>query len=254
MIKECEICNTNNPLKRKKRIKTSPVNVLKIVYADFVFINNRYVLVVIDGFSKYLWTFIGKDQSTEFVCDFLTWIQKQLACNIQILRVDNFKSFISPKLTQHFPEMKVKTTLPNKHTLNGLAERVIKTIRHLLKKEEACFRRRNNFERRMEIVTKNYNGTKHSSTGEKPKDLIFAFSTTGESYDPEDVVLRKLKLETLQFVNNPVAFRNMKQGKPETDVGIFKKIAKNRELVEIQTKDKSIVKKPIRKIRPIKVP
>uniref|UniRef100_A0AAF5I4F9 Uncharacterized protein n=1 Tax=Strongyloides stercoralis TaxID=6248 RepID=A0AAF5I4F9_STRER len=134
--------------------------------------------------------------------------------------------------------MKVKTTLPNKHTLNGLAERVIKTIRHLLKKEEACFRRR----------------TKHSSTGEKPKDLIFAFSTTGESYDPEDVVLRKLKLETLQFVNNPVAFRNMKQGKPETDVGIFKKIAKNRELVEIQTKDKSIVKKPIRKIRPIKVP
>uniref|UniRef100_A0A0K0EPP4 RNA-directed DNA polymerase n=1 Tax=Strongyloides stercoralis TaxID=6248 RepID=A0A0K0EPP4_STRER len=35
LIKECEICNQNNPLKRKKKVRTMPNTVLKIVYGDF---------------------------------------------------------------------------------------------------------------------------------------------------------------------------------------------------------------------------
>uniref|UniRef100_A0A0K0ELQ0 Integrase catalytic domain-containing protein n=1 Tax=Strongyloides stercoralis TaxID=6248 RepID=A0A0K0ELQ0_STRER len=252
LIKECEICNQNNPLKRKKKVRTMPNTVLKIVYGDFALINDHYVLVIIDGFSRYLWTFVTKNQSTELVCQALQEIEKQLDLHIQILRVDNFKSFTSPKIAQKFPLMKIEYTIPNEHTTNGVAERCIRTLRLMLKKEESTFRGRNNFERRVEIVTRNYNKSKHGSTGEKPRDLIFAFAQQGESFDPEDVKLRNLKVETLKLINNPVAFRQMRQGKPEVAVGILKDVNMKNDTVDIKASDKALVKRSVLKIRPMK--
>uniref|UniRef100_A0A0N5C5V0 Integrase catalytic domain-containing protein n=1 Tax=Strongyloides papillosus TaxID=174720 RepID=A0A0N5C5V0_STREA len=145
-------------------------------------------------------------------------------------------SFTSPQLIQEFPEIKFESTIPNEHTSNGVAERVIRTLRALLKKDESTFRGRNSFQRRVAVVTRNYNRTKHSSTGERPRDLIFAFST---------------HLETLQYVNNPVAYRIYKQGKPETAVGILQSVNENDDTVMIKSKENSMIKRPVLKIRPL---
>lgn len=53
-IKNCKICIQNNLLKKKKKLKTCPKTVFKIVYADLALIEDRYVLFLINGFSKYL--------------------------------------------------------------------------------------------------------------------------------------------------------------------------------------------------------
>ena len=100
-------------------------------------------------------------------------------------------------------------------------------------------------------MTRNYNRTKHSSTGERPRDLIFVFSTHGISRDPEDIKLKNLKLETLQYVNNPVAYRIYKQGKPETAVGILQSVNENDDTVMIKSKENSMIKRPVLKIRPL---
>uniref|UniRef100_A0A0N5BC97 Integrase catalytic domain-containing protein n=1 Tax=Strongyloides papillosus TaxID=174720 RepID=A0A0N5BC97_STREA len=253
LIKECPICNQNNPLKRKKKLRTTPTTVLKILYLDFALLENHYVLVMIDGFSKYLWTVVTESQSTNIVITALHSIQNQLDCPIITIRADNFKSFTSPQLIQEFPEIKFESTIPNEHTSNGVAERVIRTLRALLKKDESTFRGRNSFQRRVAVVTRNYNRTKHSSTGERPRDLIFAFSTHGISRDPEDIKLKNLKLETLQYVNNPVAYRIYKQGKPETAVGILQSVNENDDTVMIKSKENSMIKRPVLKIRPLEI-
>uniref|UniRef100_A0A0N5BJI2 Integrase catalytic domain-containing protein n=1 Tax=Strongyloides papillosus TaxID=174720 RepID=A0A0N5BJI2_STREA len=198
-----------------------------------------------------LGTVVTETQSTNIVTTALHSIQNQLDCPINTIRADNFKSFTSPQLIQQFPEIKFESTIPNEHASNGVAERVIRTFRLLLKKDESTFRERNSFQRRVSVVTKNYNRTEHSGTDERPRDLIFAFSTHGISRDSEDIKLKNLKLETLQYVNNPVAYRIYKQGKPETAVGILQSVNENDDTVMIKSKEYSMIKRPVLKIRPL---
>uniref|UniRef100_A0A0K0FTA6 Uncharacterized protein n=1 Tax=Strongyloides venezuelensis TaxID=75913 RepID=A0A0K0FTA6_STRVS len=88
-------------------------------------------------------------------------------------------------------------TILNKHTSNSVAERIIKTRCLLLKKDESTLRRGNSFQRRVAIVTRNYNRIEHSSTDKRPRDLIFAFSIYSILRDSEDVKLKNLKIATL---------------------------------------------------------
>uniref|UniRef100_A0A0K0FEH3 Reverse transcriptase n=1 Tax=Strongyloides venezuelensis TaxID=75913 RepID=A0A0K0FEH3_STRVS len=78
--------------------------------------------------------------------------------------------------------------------MKDVAERIIKTRRLLLKKDESTLRRGNSFQRRVAIVTRNYNQIKHSSTDERPIDLIFVFSIHGILRDPNDVELKNPKI------------------------------------------------------------
>uniref|UniRef100_A0A0K0FTB0 Uncharacterized protein n=1 Tax=Strongyloides venezuelensis TaxID=75913 RepID=A0A0K0FTB0_STRVS len=110
-------------------------------------------------------------------------------------------------------------------------------------KDESTFRGGNSFKRRVAVVTRNYNRIKHSSTDERARDLIFAFSTHSTSRDSEDVNLNNLKIETLQYVNNPVAYRIYRQGKPETAVDILQSVNKNDDTVMIMLKKNSMIKR-----------
>uniref|UniRef100_A0A0K0EPP5 Integrase catalytic domain-containing protein n=1 Tax=Strongyloides stercoralis TaxID=6248 RepID=A0A0K0EPP5_STRER len=132
--------------------------------------------------------------------------------------------------------MKIEYTIPNEHTTNGVAERCIRTLRLMLKKEESTFRGR----------------SKHGSTGEKPRDLIFAFAQQGESFFyqiPEE--MGRIYI-TQRLINNPVAFRQMRQGKLEVAVGILKDVNMKNDTVDIKASDKALVKRSVLKIRPMK--
>uniref|UniRef100_A0A0K0F040 VWFA domain-containing protein n=1 Tax=Strongyloides venezuelensis TaxID=75913 RepID=A0A0K0F040_STRVS len=87
------------------------------------------------------------------------------------------------------------------------------------------------------------------STGERPRDLIFAFSTDGISRDPDDITLKNLKIETLQYVKNSLAYRIYKQGKLKTAVDILQSFYKNDDTVTIKSKENSIIKRVALKIR-----
>uniref|UniRef100_A0A0K0EVQ7 Reverse transcriptase n=1 Tax=Strongyloides venezuelensis TaxID=75913 RepID=A0A0K0EVQ7_STRVS len=81
--------------------------------------------------------------------------------------------------------------------MKDVAERAIRTRHLLLKKDESKFGEGNSFQRRVAIVTRNYNRIEHSSTDKRPRDLIFAFSIHSILRDSEDVKLKNLKIATL---------------------------------------------------------
>uniref|UniRef100_A0A0K0FIL3 Integrase catalytic domain-containing protein n=1 Tax=Strongyloides venezuelensis TaxID=75913 RepID=A0A0K0FIL3_STRVS len=128
-------------------------------------------------------------------------------------------------------------TIPNKHTSNGVAERAIRTRRLLLKKYESTFREKYSFQRRV--------------TGERPRDLIFVFSIHSTSRDSEDMTLKNLKIETLQYINDPAAYKIYKQGKPETAISILQSVNENDGTVKIKSKKSLMIKKPVLKIKPL---
>ncbi|CEF60588.1 Integrase, catalytic core domain and Ribonuclease H-like domain-containing protein [Strongyloides ratti] len=190
-----------------------------------------------------------KEQSTELICAALKEIQKHLDHQIEVLRVDNFRSFTSSKILKQFPELKIETTILQEHTTNGVVERCIRSIRLWLSKEEEREKGRKSFERRLEVVTKHYNRSKHSSTGERPRDVIFAFSLNGEKMDEDEIRLRKLKMEIIQNVNNPVVYRKMNKGKPKNAMGILKSVNVEGDTVNIEEDNNHIIRRPILKIR-----
>jgi transposase InsO family protein len=94
--------------------------------------NKRYMLVFIDVYSRYVWTYFIKDRSSAIEClkDFHPLAERQSYYKLQTIRSDNAKEFIEGKFRTYCREMGInqQTTAPYSSASNGIVERVNRTI------------------------------------------------------------------------------------------------------------------------------
>ena len=139
---------------------------------DYKISNNkgfRYILIVIDNFSKYLWAIPLKNKYSQTITNEFSNIittSKRKPIKLESDRGSEFfnsifQNFLKSKKIHHY----------SRYTDKGpsIAERVIRTIRNLLKKP--VFEKGNaNWISELPSVVKKYNNTIHHSTKMKPID------------------------------------------------------------------------------------
>ena len=139
---------------------------------DYKISNNkgfRYIFVVIDNFSKYLWAMPLKNKYSQTITNEFSNIittSKHKPLKIESDRGSEFynsifQNFLKSKNIQHY----------SRYTDKGpsIAERVIRTIRNLLKKP-VFEKGRADWISELAYVVKKYNNTIHHSTKMKPID------------------------------------------------------------------------------------
>lgn len=130
----------------------------------------KYILVVIDCFSKFLWTMPLKSKNAQDVTRAMEHILKQSKRIPKKMVTDNGKEYYNASFQ----------ALMNKHNIHhystfsilkaSIAERVIRTIKEKLFR---LFTLNGNHKwiDLLEQVTTSYNNTKHHTIGLKPKDV-----------------------------------------------------------------------------------
>ena len=137
---------------------------------DYKISNNkgfRYIFIVIDNFSKYLWAIPLKNKYSQTITNEFSNIlstSKRKPLKIESDRGSEFynsffQKFLKSKNNQHY----------SRYTDKGprIAERVIRTLRNLLRKP--VFEKGNaDWLSELSSITKKYNNTNHSSTKMTP--------------------------------------------------------------------------------------
>ena len=124
----------------------------------------RYIFIIIDNFSKYLWAIpLENTHSQTITNDFpnILTTSKRKPLKIESDRGAEFCNsiFLKSKNIQHYSKYTDKSP--------SIAERVIRTIRNLLKKK--VFEKGNaDWLSELSSITKKYNNTIHTSTKLKP--------------------------------------------------------------------------------------
>ena len=86
----------------------------------------RYIVIFIDDFSRYIWVYFMKEKSEAFTKfnEFKEKIEGELNMNIQCLRTDNEREYLSSDFTMYIKKHKIRRqlTCPNTPQQNGVAE------------------------------------------------------------------------------------------------------------------------------------
>lgn len=133
-----------------------------------------YILVVIDCFSKFVFTQACDSTVTRRITNFLDKIFSIFG-HCTILTSDNGPQFIS----HHFAEYLRKRGIIHKRASlfnpqsNGVVERVNRNLQKLLEVDN--FHSLTDLQEMLNTYTMNYNATAHSTTGKAPGDLMFSF-------------------------------------------------------------------------------
>nr|GEZ64295.1 hypothetical protein [Tanacetum cinerariifolium] len=92
----------------------------------------KYILVIIDDYSRYTWTFFlrSKDETPEVLKDFLTMIQRNLQAPVITVRTDRGTEFMNKALNAFFKEEGIKhqTSTARTPEQNGIVERQNRTL------------------------------------------------------------------------------------------------------------------------------
>jgi hypothetical protein len=92
----------------------------------------RYLLVFIDAYSRYTWTFYIKNRSEAPRClkEFIALVERQSGYKIKNIRSDNAKEFTHGEFKEICTELGIvqQTSAPYSSASNGIAERVLRTI------------------------------------------------------------------------------------------------------------------------------
>ena len=127
----------------------------------------RYILVVIDNFSKFGWTIPLKNKYAQSITDAFSQIIKTSKRKPNLLETDDGKEYVN----KIFNEFSINNSIKrySRFTDKGavFAERFNRTLRNLLKKP--VFEKGNaNWISELPSVIKQYNNTIHSSTKMSP--------------------------------------------------------------------------------------
>ena len=123
----------------------------------------RYVLVVIDNFSKYGWTVALKNKSSQIIKDSIENILINWKRKPDLIETDKRKEFYNKIFQNFFNNSNIKHYPRNKSLGAVFAERLDKTLRSLLKKP--VFEKGDgNWIDVLPTITKQYNNRVHSST------------------------------------------------------------------------------------------
>nr|GEU36100.1 putative ribonuclease H-like domain-containing protein [Tanacetum cinerariifolium] len=92
----------------------------------------RYVLVVVDDYSRYTWVFFlhSKDEASEVIISFIKKTQVNLQLQVLRVRTDNGKEFKNKTLTKFFDEVGITQQFSDARTpqQNGVVERRNRTL------------------------------------------------------------------------------------------------------------------------------
>lgn len=158
----------------------------------------KYILAVIDTFSKYLWTVPIKNKTGKLVCDALrTIFEEKSPKNLQ---VDDGKEFWNQDVKKLCEKFNVNLYSTFSVIKCSMAERVIRTIKNKLYFE---FSLRGNFKwiDILDSITKNYNQSFHRTIHMRPIDV---------TRNNEQIILNnvystpKLYLDNIKFKVNDI--------------------------------------------------
>ena len=127
----------------------------------------RYILVVIDNFSKFGWTIPLKNKFSQSITDAFSEIIKSSNRKPNLLETDDGKEYVNKIFIEFLNNNKIKRY--SRYTDKGavFAERFNKTIRNLLKKP-VFEKGRADWLSELPSVVEKYNNTIHSSTKMTP--------------------------------------------------------------------------------------
>ena len=127
----------------------------------------RYILVVVDNYSKFGWTIPLKNKYAQSITDAFSQIIKTSRRKPNLLETDDGKEYVNKIFNEFLNKNKIK--IYSRYTDKGavFAERFNRTIRNLLKKP--VFKKgKADWISELPSVTKQYNNTIHHSTKMTP--------------------------------------------------------------------------------------
>nr|GFC02788.1 retrovirus-related Pol polyprotein from transposon TNT 1-94 [Tanacetum cinerariifolium] len=92
----------------------------------------RYVLVIIDDYSRYTWTYFlrSKDETPEVLIDFLRLVQRGLQAQVGVVRTDKGTEFLNQTLHAYFAAEGIQhqSSVARTPEQNGIVERWNRTL------------------------------------------------------------------------------------------------------------------------------
>nr|GFA78311.1 retrovirus-related Pol polyprotein from transposon TNT 1-94 [Tanacetum cinerariifolium] len=92
----------------------------------------RYVLVIVDDYSRYTWTYFlrSKDETPEVLIDFLRLVQRGLQAQVRVVRTDKGMEFLNQTLHAYFAAEGIQhqTFVARTPEQNGVVERRNRTL------------------------------------------------------------------------------------------------------------------------------
>nr|GEZ52001.1 hypothetical protein [Tanacetum cinerariifolium] len=92
----------------------------------------RYVLVIVDDYSRYTWTYFlrSKDETLEVLIDFLRFAQRGLQAQVRVVRTDKGSEFLNQTLHAYFAAEGIQhqTSVARTPEQNGVVERRNRTL------------------------------------------------------------------------------------------------------------------------------
>ena len=154
--------------------------------------NHRYVLVIIDNFSKYGWTVPLKNKNAQKIKDSFENILISSKIKPNLIESDRGKEFYNIIFQDFLNKNNIKLYSRNSSFGSVFAERFNRTIRDLLKKP--VFEKGDgNWIDILPIITKQYNNRMHSSTKLTP---IQASLKKKEGYVYKNLLDKRKKVKT----------------------------------------------------------
>ncbi|GJW31616.1 retrovirus-related pol polyprotein from transposon TNT 1-94 [Tanacetum coccineum] len=109
----CSSCELGKAKRKSFRTKTTPSSKrrLQILHMDLCgpmrvesFNGKKYVLVIVDDYSRYTWTHFlrSKDETLEVLIDFLKFVQRGLHAQVRIVPTDKGTAFLNKILHAYF--------------------------------------------------------------------------------------------------------------------------------------------------------
>jgi len=173
----------------------------------------KYILIVIDAFSKKLWAAAIKNKSATSVLKTLKQLFKKMNFIPKFAQSDDGKEFINASVQNYFKQLGVRWFSTKSIIKASIVERVIRTIMTRLSRVFS-HRNSNKYIDVLQNIVNSYNNTTHSSTKFKPNDV---------NSKNADIVWFNLYGKTLVKPNTQ---------KPKYSVGSFVRIDRQKAMFE----------------------
>ena len=136
----------------------------------------RYVLFLIDNFSRYLWVESVPRQTGKAIGSFLARVFGRFGTPRHLLtdRGTNLKFGIVPALMEALGVQKLESTAYHAAS-NGMVERSIGTISRALKRMALAEKDSSKWPELLEVAVNAYNRRIHSSTGYAPAEVLLSY-------------------------------------------------------------------------------
>ena len=133
--------------KKFKKIRTSPIYVYRkrelfqadlafFIDPEFIKANNgmKYLLVIIDCFTKYIWLYPLEDKKCQSVSDKFKDLFNEIDELPKKIQTDKGSEFLCPQVRKLFDDYDIFHYITNSDRKAAIAERAIQTIKDLLYK------------------------------------------------------------------------------------------------------------------------